>query len=350
MIKVIAVIGARPQFIKHAPIELSSKNSNLDIISIHTGQHYDEKMSQIFFDELKMKQPKYVLKTGGLGHGAQTGLMLSEIEPILMDEKPAAMLVYGDTNSTLAGALAASKLHIPVIHIEAGLRSFNKNMPEEINRKLTDHISDLLIAPTQNAIANLKAEGIKKNVFLTGDIMCDMIMIAQRQIKNQNTSQKKYYYSTIHRPYNTDDLNRLLSILSALNNLQFPVKLAAHPRTKNKLIANNIGLETFKNIDFLDPTSYFTNVEYMKNAQAIITDSGGMQKEAYILKKPCVTIRSETEWTETLQGGWNRLVFENLESTLADALQKTPTTYHQNIYGDGNAAKEIVTIIEKYLG
>lgn len=344
---IVAIIGARPQFIKHAPIELAIKKE-FTITTIHTGQHYDENMSKVFFEQLKMSTPKYMLSVGSHGHGIQTGIMMEKIEPILLAEKPAAVIVYGDTNSTLAGALVAAKLHIPIIHIEAGLRSFNRKMPEEVNRVLTDHISSLLIAPTQKAVEHLKQEGIEKNVFHTGDIMCDMVHLAKEVIKDTSSNSATYYYATIHRPYNTDDNQRLLAILSVFNSLKHPVKFSLHPRTKKKIIEIGKTESDFPNIEFLDPVSYFDNIKLQKESQAIITDSGGIQKEAYVLKKQCITLRPETEWVETLQNGWNQLVFEDI-SNLEKYLNQKPGIYEENIYGDGNAAVEIKEIILNFL-
>ena len=345
MIKIIAIIGARPQFIKHAPIELYFKDK-CDFITIHTGQHYDENMSKVFFDELGMSAPTYLLKLGGGSHGEQTGKMLIDIEKILLDEKPDFVLVYGDTNSTLAGALAAAKIHIPVIHIEAGLRSFNKQMPEEINRILTDNVSSILLCPTDQAIENLKSENITKNVFKSGDIMCDMIHIAKkRNLLQKSEDYLDYIYTTIHRPYNTDDLQRLEKVLESLNNLDKKIIFARHPRTKNLMEKHQLFDNKFANIKFIEPVSYFENLNYMYNASAIVTDSGGMQKEAYILEKKCITLRSETEWVETLENNWNALVFNHLES-IQEELNKKPFGHNDTIYGNGNAAKEIYDIID----
>ncbi|MCO4815183.1 MAG: UDP-N-acetylglucosamine 2-epimerase (non-hydrolyzing) [Flavobacteriales bacterium] len=346
MMKIIAIIGARPQFIKHAPIEMYFKDK-CDLITIHTGQHYDENMSQIFFSELKMSQPKYLLKSGGLSHGKQTAQMLVEIEEILIAEKPDAVLVYGDTNSTLSGALAASKIHIPIIHVEAGLRSFNKKMPEEINRVLTDYMSTVLLCPSDAAIENLSNENITNNVFKTGDVMCDMIHLAKTKgllIENDDN----YIYTTIHRPYNTDDHERLTSILTTLNNLNSKVIFSRHPRTKSYMLKYNLKDEAYKNIEFIEPASYFDNLNFLHNSTAMITDSGGMQKEAYILKKKCITIRSETEWMGTLKNGWNTLVFENL-SEMESILNKPTGEHISNLYGNGKASQEIFEIIQKTL-
>ncbi|MCP4521854.1 MAG: UDP-N-acetylglucosamine 2-epimerase (non-hydrolyzing) [Cytophagales bacterium] len=345
MKKIISVIGARPQFIKHAPIEFAFKEK-VNSITIHTGQHYDKRMSQVFFDELDMSPPHYQLSVGSSSHGEQTGKMMIEIEKIVNEEKPDALLVYGDTNSTLAGAIVASKLHIPIIHVEAGLRSFNKKMPEEVNRIMTDHISDLLFAPTDPAIENLQNEGITKNVYKTGDVMCDMVRIAQERMNDEPSSQ--FILTTIHRPYNTDDKERIFTILSQLNSLGIPVKFPIHPRTKNRLKEFGIDTSQFENVEFLEPQSYFDMMELLHHAKCLVTDSGGMQKEAYIAEKKCVTVRSETEWLGTLKNGWNTLIFDNLDE-LAEVIQQPVGEYTPNIYGTGQAAQEITDIILKHL-
>ena len=340
--KIISIIGARPQFIKHAPIE-KALSDHFESITIHTGQHYDENMSTIFFNQLAITSPKYLLQIGSGNHGAQTGKMMEVIEPILLDEKPNAVLVYGDTNSTLAGALVASKLHIPVIHLEAGLRSFNKEMPEEINRVLTDHISEILFAPSDKAVKNLKNEGIEKNVFKTGDVMCDMIHLSKKSI-SEPKDEDPFYYATIHRPYNTDDRSRLLDVLNSFQSLKYKVQFAIHPRTQNKMKEWEIERADFNNIEFLDPVSYFDNISLLSHSEALITDSGGMQKEAYILQKKCVTIRTETEWVETLVGNWNTLVFDELDK-IQELLNLEPNLHNDKLYGDGKASEQIVEII-----
>ena len=346
MKKILVVIGARPQFIKHAPVEIALKKK-FEIISLHTGQHYDQNMSEIFFNQLGISDPKYKLSVGSGNHGVQSGKMLMEIEPVVEKEQPDGILVYGDTNSTLAGALVGAKSHIPVVHIEAGLRSYNRKMPEEINRVVTDHISTILIAPTDEAIKNLASEGIKENVFKTGDVMCDMIQIAAKLSGNGKKSDGRFYYATIHRPYNTDNDERLYDLLTAFHHLDLPIKFSLHPRTKKRI--EDIGLNTkdFSNIQFLEPVSYFENIANLSNADALITDSGGMQKEAYMLKKRCITIRPETEWVETLENGWNQLLYNHLDK-LGEALRKPLGPYIEGIYGNGNASEEITDILSDF--
>lgn len=346
MRKIAIVVGARPQFIKHAPIELALKN-DFELVSIHTGQHYDERMSNVFFDQLNINAPDYMLQVGSGTHGKMTGLMLDKIEEVLMREKPDATLVYGDTNSTLAGALAASKLNIPVIHIEAGLRSFNRTMPEEVNRVMTDHISSLLFAPTQLAVSNLKNEGISKGVYEVGDVMYDALLLAKAVIGDK-FAETNSVLLTLHRPYNTDAPGRLLAILKQLNALGRQVIFPVHPRTKAMLQKEGSEWNDFNNIQFIEPVSYFDLVKLQLEAHCIITDSGGIQKEAYLLKKRCITLRSETEWIETLENGWNTLVFDDL-SKLAKLVDQNPGSYNSGVYGDGKSATAMRDILTQYL-
>lgn len=345
--KIISIVGARPQFIKHAPVSVALEKQ-FRSLSIHTGQHYDENMSQIFFDELKISRPDYLLDTSKYSsHGAQTGVMLQEIEAILLKEQPQAVLVYGDTNSTLAGALAASKLHIPIIHIEAGLRSFNREMPEEVNRVLTDHISTLLFAPTQTAIDNLGKEGITAGVYKTGDVMCDSLTMMLPFLKRKE--EGSYIFTTLHRPYNTDEQARITRILEVLNQLPSKVIFAIHPRTSNNLKKWNVDTAQFQNIKFIPPVGYEECLSYQAYADCVVTDSGGIQKEAYMLHKRCITIRKETEWIETLEGGCNTLVFEHLEQII-DVLGENKPLSFKDLYGTGHAADEIVSVIVDTLG
>lgn len=342
MKKIMGIIGARPQFIKHAPVELALKDS-FDLKTIHTGQHYDENMSNIFFEQLKMRRPDYIFALGGGSHAEQTGKMLIEIERVLINEKPDAVLVYGDTNSTLAGALAAIKIHIPVIHIEAGLRSYNKTMPEEINRVLTDSVSEFLFVPTNQGVINLEKEGITKNVYQIGDVMFDALKLAENNVRTKKYDEP-FCLVTLHRPYNTDKIERLTSILGHLNRLKYKVVFTIHPRTSQILKNNNVDISSFDNIKFIEPQSYFDLIGLQKQSQLVITDSGGVQKEAYMLKKKCITLRSETEWVETLINNWNILVFDDL-NLLNEAVDVLPGTYLENVYGDGTAAKRISEIL-----
>lgn len=342
--KIVAIVGARPQFIKHFPFEKAC-NGKLELITIHTGQHYDTNMSDIFFNQLGMKEPNYMLHIGSGNHGDQTARMMIDIEKILEDEKPDGIIVYGDTNSTLAGALVAVKLHIPLFHIEAGLRSYNKEMPEEVNRLITDHISTGLFVPSDIAMQNLKKEGIVKNVYNVGDIMKDLVhyVICNGLIK-KNKIEEDYYYVTIHRPYNTDIKERLSYVLSSLNKLNLKVVMAIHPRTINLMNTFKLEKNSYKNINFIEPQSYFDNLSYLNHSAGLITDSGGMQKEAYWLEKKCVTIRKETEWFETLENESNTLIFEKL-SELQNILDKITTIWNSKLYGDGHCSEKIVNQI-----
>lgn len=345
MKKIISIIGARPQFIKHAPMQLELQK-HFNALTIHTGQHYDENMSSVFFDELNIPKPDYLFDIGGSKpQGEQTGLMMTEIEKVCIIEQPDAVLLYGDTNSTLAGALVSAKMNIPQIHVEAGLRSFNRTMPEEINRIIADEFAFLLFCPTDTAVENLKLEGIThQNIFKCGDVMCDTLnLVKDRTLR---LFEKDYYFVTLHRPYNTDDPKRLLKILRVLQSLDAVIIFPIHPRTMARMISFGFSSSDFDNIHFIEPVGYVESLSYQKYSKAIITDSGGMQKEAYMLKKQCLTLRSETEWIETLQGGWNALVFNDLEA-IPQLLQQRPGDYIDNIYGDGNAAGAIVEIINR---
>jgi UDP-GlcNAc3NAcA epimerase len=344
MKKIISIIGARPQFIKHAPMQLQLQK-HFNALTIHTGQHYDSNMSDVFFNELAIPQPDFLLNIGAAKmQGEQTAQMMIEIEKIFVAENPSAVIVYGDTNSTLAGTLIASKMNIPIIHIEAGLRSYNRNMPEEVNRIIADEFATLLFCPTTIAIENLKKEGIEHDkVFLCGDVMCDMIHLIKDKIKP--IVPFEYYFATIHRPYNTDDIERLKLILQTFDKLDKKVIFSIHPRTVARMESNNIMKEDYSNIQFIAPTGYLDSISYQNYSNCVLTDSGGIQKEAYILKKKCITLRSETEWTETIEGGWNTLVFEDLEKIKIELLS-VPQKHNSTLYGNGNAAKEITEIIK----
>ncbi len=347
MKKVLAVVGARPQFIKHFPIEQAALEI-FQLRTIHTGQHYDKRMSQVFFDELGMRKPDFQLSIGSASHAKQTGQMMIEIEPIIVLEKPDAVLVYGDTNSTIAGALVAGKLNIPIIHVEAGLRSFNMSMPEEVNRILTDRISSILFVPVESARENLLGEGISsERIHVVGDVMRDIMRICLQ--RNLVASRKpSFYYATIHRPYNTDVKERLVAIFKSLNRLGNRVTFSLHPRTRALMASFQIDFVDYNNIDFIEPQSYLENLSYLNSCKALITDSGGMQKEAYWLKKKCVTIRSETEWRETLASGCNELVFDDF-AHLEPALNRRPKEWKDDLYGNGKAARQMCRIIAEQL-
>lgn len=346
MKKMISVIGARPQFIKHAPMQLQLQKY-YQALTIHTGQHYDKNMSDVFFNELDIPQPDYLFDIGGSkSQGEQTGIMMTEIERVCLKEKPDAVLIYGDTNSTLAGALVSVKLGIPYIHIEAGLRSYNRQMPEEINRIIADEFATLLFCPTSVAVSNLKKEGINhENIIVCGDVMCDMLRLISP--KTTRLLDQPYYFATLHRPYNTDSKARLLEVLNALNSLDRKTVFPMHPRTVARMESYGINSQNFSNVEIIEPVGYVESISWQRFAEAIITDSGGMQKEAYMLGKRCVTIRSETEWIETLENGWNTLVFNDL-SKIKDTLSADLGEYNSKLYGDGNAAEAIVKKINEY--
>ncbi|MEZ4909338.1 MAG: UDP-N-acetylglucosamine 2-epimerase (non-hydrolyzing) [Saprospiraceae bacterium] len=348
MHKVIAIVGARPQFIKHFALEKATKG-RIHLETIHTGQHYDDNMSNIFFDQLGMNKPTFQLHLGGGNHGTQTGRMMEAIETIVLNVNPNCILVYGDTNSTLAGALVASKLHIPVAHVEAGLRSYNRNMPEEINRVLTDQLSDYLFVPSEQSIQNLQKEGIGGKVFTVGDIMKDVVLYCKQNSLVKIPDIRDYYYATIHRPYNTDDPDRLKEILNLFNGLKKKVIFAIHPRTRQAMTSIDLLEDRFENIIFIDPQSYFDNLGYIQYCDTLITDSGGMQKEAYWLEKRCITIRSETEWTETLLDGKNTLVFDELSVLPQQLESENHGIFDPILYGQGNAGEIIVDILVKNL-
>lgn len=340
--KILTVIGARPQFIKAAAVSNKLRKNHEEVL-VHTGQHYDNNMSDIFFDELGIPKPNYNLNIGSGNHGYQTGKMLMELESLYLNEKPDLVLVYGDTNSTLAGALAASKLLIPIAHIEAGLRSFNMKMPEEQNRVLTDHISKYLFAPTDTAIKNLKNENITENVFNTGDVMFDAIKLFKEKaletstvLIDNNISPNEYILSTIHRAENTNDINRLKNIINALNECEKNIVLPLHPRT-HKFI-KDYGLTINNNIKIIAPVGYLDMINLENNSQKIVTDSGGVQKEAYFLQKPCITMRDETEWIETVENGWNTIVGSNKEKILDAIINFNPKGEQKMVFGHGNAA------------
>jgi UDP-GlcNAc3NAcA epimerase len=345
--KILTIVGARPQFIKHFSFEKACLN-RLELKTIHTGQHYDANMSDVFFNQLGMKEPDFMLHIGSGNHGIQTARMMIEIEKIVEDEKPDGMVVYGDTNSTLAASLIASKLHIPVFHIEAGLRSYNKEMPEEINRILTDHVSDCLFVPSDIANENLTKEGIINQVYNVGDIMKDLVCYIQKNdLIKPSTVSESYYYVTIHRPYNTDAKERLEYIMESLNSLDRKVMMSIHPRTSSLMELYSLDREKFSNIIFISPQSYFDNLSNLFHSQGLITDSGGMQKEAYWLTKKCITIRKETEWIETLKNGNNTLLFEDL-SNINSILKEKSHSWDNTLYGEGNTSTKIVDIINEF--
>jgi UDP-GlcNAc3NAcA epimerase len=358
MKRVVTVLGARPQFIKASVVSKAIEQAGkLQEIVVHTGQHFDSNMSEVFFKELGMNPPKHHLQIGGGRHGEMTGRMLVAIEKVLMDEKPDAVMVYGDTNSTLAGALAAVKLGIPVAHVEAGLRSFNLAMPEEVNRILTDRISRWLFTPTEAAECHLRREGVEgERIIPVGDVMYDVALqhgsrvgADERVLKHLRLQPKSYILATVHRAENTDDPHRLAEIVEALKKVtkSFPVIWPLHPRTRDALQRNG-GLPTgLAHLHIIEPVGYLDMVQLEKYAALIATDSGGVQKEAFFHQVPCVTLRDETEWMELVQAGWNRLVSFESVSCVAEAVVDAVGSRGSCItpYGDGTAAHKISCLL-----
>ncbi|WP_158056479.1 non-hydrolyzing UDP-N-acetylglucosamine 2-epimerase [Halorussus halophilus] len=350
--KILTVVGARPQFIKAAPVSREVRKRHEEVL-VHTGQHYDEEMSDVFFEELGIPEPDHNLGVGSDDHGAQTARMLVGLEELILDEDPDAVLVYGDTNSTLAAAIAASKLDTALAHVEAGLRSYNREMPEETNRVLTDHASDLLFAPSTRAVENLAAEGIEQGVHDTGDVMCDAVLLAREQAADHSTvldevgvEEGEFVLATVHRAANTDDPERLASILDALADDPREVVLPAHPRTVSRMEEYGLYEEAKERLTLTDPVGYLDFVRLQDAAEVVATDSGGVQKEAFFLDTPCVTMREETEWRETVEAGWNRLVGADGEAirralSTAEAPAEKPTPY-----GDGTAAANIAGLLD----
>lgn len=358
--KIITVIGARPQFIKAAAVSNAfSKIDGVEEILLHTGQHYDPNMSDVFFDELGIPKPKYNLGVGGGMHGAMTGAQLAGIEDVLVRERPDCVLVYGDTNSTLAGALAAVKLHIPVAHVEAGLRSFNRRMPEEINRVVTDHVSDLLFAPTAAAMGHLENEGVDRaKCHQIGDVMFDAALMfgerarqSSRILDRLNLKAGGFALATIHRAENTDDLARLKVILTAFQRISenMPIVWPIHPRTRKILDQDGLKQLLGDRVMLIDPVGYLDMVMLEQSAALITTDSGGVQKEAFFYRVPCVTLRDETEWVELVESGWNRLVPPTDVEVLVKMAVGAIGSQGEDIapYGDGKASERIVQVLAR---
>lgn len=350
--KILTILGARPQFIKAGSVSREIANyKEIEEVIVHTGQHYDANMSDVFFQEMQIPKPNYFLGIGGKSHGAMTGQMIEKIEEVCLKEKPDWVMVYGDTNSTLAGAIVASKLHIKLAHIEAGLRSFNMNMPEEVNRILTDRVSNILFCPTDTAIDNLKSEGYEKldcKIIKSGDVMQDgAIFYKDLSVKPSFNIKDSYILSTIHRAENTDDINRLTSIVQALNkiNKEKQVVLPIHPRTKNIIKENNINIE----FTLIDPVGYLEMVWLINNSDLIMTDSGGLQKEAFFFEKPCITLRDETEWVELLENNFNVLAGAN-KTKILDLYRNHMFNkcFDINLYGGGSASQKIIQEIINY--
>ncbi|MFN8208912.1 MAG: UDP-N-acetylglucosamine 2-epimerase (non-hydrolyzing) [Bacteroidales bacterium] len=357
--RILTVIGARPQFIKASVVSMALKKAGMQEVLVHTGQHFDANMSDIFFRQMGIPSPAYNLEIHSLSHGAMTGRMMEKLEEVMLKENPAMVVVYGDTNSTLAGALAAKKLQIPLAHVEAGLRSFNLAMPEEINRILTDRISDLLFCPTDTAVNNLALEGFENfpaQVIRTGDVMLDAALhfssVAEKKttiLSELGLSGKPFVLATVHRQENTDDPERLRNIVSALNTIhrEVPVVLPLHPRTRKILANMNLSCEA----RIIDPVGYLEMISLMNHASLVITDSGGVQKEAFFFQKKCITLRDETEWTELVEHGFNFLTGAD-ENTILQTWKKIrelSPDFSIPLYGDGRASFEIAGYISEYV-
>ena len=348
--RVATVVGNRPQFVKAAAVSPLLRERHQEVL-VHTGQHYDYEMSGVFFDGLELPAPEVNLGAGSGLHGAQTGTMLQGIEQQLLAMRPDWLLVYGDTNSTLAGALAAAKLSVPIVHVEAGLRSFNRDMPEEINRVVADRLSNLLLCPSETAASHLAAEGISRNVHVVGDVMLDVLHWATpcanaraKQVLGELGLQKNsYLLATVHRSENTDDPARLSGILRAFNALEEPVLFPVHPRTRKAIEAGNFLLRP--HVRLIDPVAYLDMIILAGAARMILTDSGGLQKEAYWLGVPCLTMRNETEWVETVEAGWNTLVGSDSEKIISAVCRFAPAGSHPTLYGDGRAAARCVDLL-----
>lgn len=348
--RIVTIVGARPQFIKAAAVSRVLRRRHTEIL-VHTGQHYDYEMSGIFFDGLEMPAPEVNLEVGSGAHGWQTGRMLAGIETVLQEQRADRMLIYGDTNSTLAGALAASKLHVPVVHVEAGLRSFNRAMPEEINRVVADHLSELLLCPSKVAVDNLAAEGIRRGVHVVGDVMLDVLQWAKQRVEKKagavlakfGLEPQRYLLATIHRSENTDDPVKLSGILQAFNQAKEPILFPIHPRSRKMIKAGDYKLEP--HVHLVEPLGYFDMIAASASARMILTDSGGLQKEAYWLGVPCITIREQTEWIETVESGWNILVGSEPDK-ISNAMRGfVPPGNHPQLYGDGRTAERCVELL-----
>lgn len=347
--KIVSIVGARPEFIQAVPVSRALCKNHQEIL-IHTGQHYDYLMSQTFFDELGIPAPDYNLEVGSGSHAGQTAEIMVRFEELVLKEKPDMVIVRGDTNSTLAGALVASKLHIPTVHIEAGERSYDRRMPEEINRLVADQLSSAYFCVSQTAVKQLAKEGITKNVFWVGDVMLDAQLANHPLARQKSTllsrlelAPGQYSLVTIHRAANTDDPSRLTNIVKALSQVNETVVFPAHPRTRSAL--QKLDVQFGDNVRLSEPVGYYDMMMLEENARIIATDSGGVQREAYFMRKPCLTLRDETEWTETVQAGWNKLIGVDVETILYEWKNFTPPAEHPPIFGDGTAGEQIANIL-----
>ena len=349
--KIVTIVGARPQFVKCAPLSRELRKKHTEVL-VHTGQHYDPEMSDVFFSELGIPEPDYHLGVGSGPHGKQTGEILFRVEEVLLGEEPDIVVVYGDTNSTLGGALAAAKLHIPVAHVEAGLRSFDRTMPEEINRVVTDHLSDLLFCPTTTAVENLACEGITRGVHLAGDVMVDALVYNRQLAMEQSTildrlelTPGSYLVMTVHRPSNTDQKEHLEAILRAVDRSGKTVVFPVHPRTRNALSGFDLLEMMPGQVICTEPLGYLDMLRLMADAEKVLTDSGGVQKESYILGVPCITLRENTEWVETVEDGWNVLTGADEEKILAAIRNFSPSGPQREAFGPPGASERIATVI-----
>jgi len=345
-VKVLTIVGARPQFIKSSVVSVALKKCGIIERVVHTGQHYDFRMSQIFFDQLQLQPPDYNLEVGSGSHGTQTGEMLKKLEPVIQEESPDCVIVFGDTNTTLAGALVVAKLAVPFAHVEAGLRSFDRAMPEEINRVVTDHLATHNYAPTTQALLNLNNEGIRNGVEVVGDVMADLLMRTLTQLpalpeslSRLSLAPKAYGIVTVHRAANTDNRAAFERIISAIRSLPFPIIFPVHPRVRALVEGTGVGRDD--NIRVTEPLGYVDMIALQRHARVILTDSGGMQKEAFLLATPCVTLRQETEWPETLVDGWNILAGSDCDLIVKSALRRPPSSTQPAPFGDGHAADRI---------
>jgi UDP-GlcNAc3NAcA epimerase len=353
--KVITVVGARPEFIQTAPVTKALRRRHTELL-VHTGQHYDDNMSDVFFRDLDIPRPEINLEVGSGSHAQQTGQMLMRLEDTILREKPDWVLVFGDTNSTIAAALAAAKIHVPVAHIEAGLRSYDRQMPEEVNRVMTDHLSQILFAPTEAAVQNLKREGLEDGVLLVGDVRVDVVLgIVERARTRQPDLYRQtrlqagqpFALATIHRASNTDDATRLRHIVEVFSTIDLPVVLPVHPRLRKMM--GTFGLSFGDNVRAIDPVGFLDMVALLDGCRMVITDSGGLQKEAYMLRRPAVTVRDTTEWVETVESGWNRLCEPDpaqFRAAVAAALEEPPSE-HPDFYGAVGVSERIVDALEK---
>jgi UDP-GlcNAc3NAcA epimerase len=349
-VTVVTVVGARPQFIKAAPVSAAFREHGIEQFLVHTGQHYDDEMSRDFFVELGLPEPDVNLGVGSGSHAVQTARMLEGMEQVILDRRPPLVVVFGDTNSTLAGALAGAKLAVPVAHVEAGLRSFDPTMPEEVNRVLTDHLARLLFSPTPTATSNLAAEGLTEGVHEVGDVMADVLLGETGRTRPAGALSGPYVVATVHRAATTDDPARLGAAVDLLLHLGLRVVFPVHPRTRQALERADLlaDLDASPDVQLLAPQGHREMAALVASARAVVTDSGGLQKEAYILGVPCITLRTETEWVETVAAGWNILVDLDRAAAVA-ALDRVPPDTRPALYGDGQASRRIAEAVREFL-